>query len=243
MKVVILTTSADKMGDHPTGAWSEEITGPYYAFVDAGADVAIASVSGGPVPIDAGSLSDAFKTENDKRFESSGDISKLETSVPLSSVEVGELDILFLAGGHGTCADFADGAVPKLVTDAYAAGKVVGAVCHGPTGLVNAKDGDKPLVAGKKIAAFSDVEVGAGGPSAAAHSTPEASSAPLPQEGQVQLTEKVPFLLEAKMKELGAEYVPSEPWSENAIADGKLVTGQNPQSSVKCAKLCLEAAK
>ena len=67
--------------------------------------------------------------------------------------------------------------------------------------------------------------------------------APLPQEGQVQLTEKVPFLLEAKMKELGAEYVPSEPWSENAIADGKLVTGQNPQSSVKCAKLCLEAAK
>ncbi|EOD04876.1 hypothetical protein EMIHUDRAFT_444594 [Emiliania huxleyi CCMP1516] len=220
MKVIILTTSADKMGDHPTGAWSEEITGPYYAFVDAGADVTIASVSGGPVPIDAGSLSDAFKTENDKRFESSGDISKLETSVPLSSVEVGELDILFLAGGHGTCADFADGAVPKLVTDAYAAGKVVGAVCHGPTGLVNAKDGDKPLVAGKKIAAFSDVE-----------------------EGQVQLTEKVPFLLEAKMKELGAEYVPSEPWSENAIADGKLVTGQNPQSSVKCAKLCLEAAK
>ena len=85
-------------------------------------------------------------------------------------------------------------------------------------GLVNAKDGDKPLVAGKRVAAFSDVE-----------------------EGQVQLTEKVPFLLEAKMKALGAEYVPSDPWSENAVLDGKLATGQNPQSSVKCAKLCLQA--
>ena len=33
-------------------------------------------------------------------------------------------------------------------------------MCHGPMGLVKAKDGDKALVAGKKIAAFSDVEEG-----------------------------------------------------------------------------------
>ena len=43
------------------------------------------------------------------------------------------------------------------------------------------------------------------------------------------------------MKDLGCEYVPGEPWSETAVRDGKLVTGQNPQSSVKTAKLCLEA--
>ena len=58
---------------------------------------------------------------------------------------------------------------------------------------------------------------------------------------QVGLTETVPFLLEAKMKELGCDYVPGEPWSETAVRDGKLCTGQNPQSSVKTAKLCLEA--
>ena len=40
-KVAILATSADKMGDHATGAWSEEITGSYYAFVDAGCTVTI----------------------------------------------------------------------------------------------------------------------------------------------------------------------------------------------------------
>lgn len=69
------------------------------------------------------------------------------------------------------------------MTDAYAAGKVVGAVCHGPMGIVNAKDGDKPLVAGKKVCAFTDEE-----------------------EGMVGLTEKVPFLLQQKMVELGADY-------------------------------------
>ena len=52
---------------------------------------------------------------------------------------------------------------------------------------------------------------------------------------------QVPFLLEAKMKELGAVFESGDPWSSTAVADGKLVTGQNPQSSVQCAKLALEA--
>ena len=59
------------------------------------------------------------------------------------------------------------------------------------------------------------------------------------------LTEKVKelglLLTEAKLRELGCEYVPGEAWSETAVRDGRLVTGQNPQSSVKTAKLCLEA--
>mmetsp|Transcript_3253 Transcript_3253/g.6346 ORF Transcript_3253/g.6346 Transcript_3253/m.6346 type:complete len:224 (+) Transcript_3253:70-741(+) len=217
-KVAILCTSSDKMGDHATGAWSEEITGSYYTFADAGCAVTLYSVKGGKIPIDAGSLSDQFKTENDKRWESSGDVAKLEASESLASIKADEIDCLFLAGGHGTCVDFDGGEVGAVVTEVFARGKVVGAVCHGPTGLVMAKDGDKPLVAGKKVAAFSDVE-----------------------EEQVGLTEKVPFLLEAKLKELGCEYVPGSPWSETAVRDGKLVTGQNPQSSVKAAKLCLEA--
>lgn len=216
--VVILATSASAMGDHTTGAWSEEITGPFYAFKDAGCTVTIASVAGGTIPIDAGSLSADFKTANDTRFETDGDIAKLSDSPAIASVDLGTVDCLFLAGGHGTCADFVEGPAPTAVTTAYGLGKVVGAVCHGPMGLVGAKDGDKPLIAGKKVCAFNDVE-----------------------EGMVGLTEKVPFSLEGKMKELGATYVTGEPWSATAVRDDRLVTGQNPQSSVKCAKLCLQA--
>ena len=118
----------------------------YYAFVDAGCTVTLYSVKGGKITIDAGSLSDNFKTENDKRWESSGDIAKLETSEPMSSIKADEIDCLYLAGGHGTCIDFPTDAVGALVTDVYAKGKIVGAVCHGNLGLVMAKDGDTPLV-------------------------------------------------------------------------------------------------
>lgn len=215
--VIIVATSADKLGDHATGAWSEEITGPFYVFKEAGFNVEIASVAGGKVTIDAGSLSDNFKTENDKRFEAEGATSLLAATKALKEVDLDSVDAIFLAGGHGTCVDFADG-LADAVTAAYAKGKVVGAVCHGPTGLVKAKDGDAPLVKGKKVAAFTDVE-----------------------EEQVGLTAKVPFLLEKKLKELGADFVIGAPWSETAVRDGRLVTGQNPQSSVKAAKLVVEA--
>merc|ERR1719453_1326795 len=67
-RVLIVCTSASQLGDVPTGAWSEEITGPYYVFSEAGCEVYIASIMGGKVPIDQGSLSENFLTENDRRF-------------------------------------------------------------------------------------------------------------------------------------------------------------------------------
>merc|ERR1719436_1783203 len=134
-------------------------------------------------------------------------------------MDVSAFDIVFFAGGHGTCVDFPTDAVGAAVAKAAAAGKVVCAVCHGLMALVKAKGADgEPLLKGKKVTCFSDKE-----------------------EETVGLTDKVPFLLEAKLKELGAELGITEPWSDNAVRDGTLVTGQNPQSSVSCAKLALEA--
>ena len=46
----------------------------------------------------------------------------------------------------------------------------------------------------------------------------------------------MPFLLEAKLKELGAHYERGDDWGAKACVDGRLVTGQNPQSSELCAK-------
>jgi len=203
---------------HETGAWSEEITGPFYVFKDAGCEVTLASVQGGKIPIDQGSLSDSFKTENDTRFMADADaMALLENSTALSSLDLGSFDIIFLPGGHGTCVDFPV-ALGSVVTEAYAAGKVVAAVCHGPCGLVNATASGEPLVQGKKVCAFTNAE-----------------------EDQVGLSDKVPFLLESKLREQGCDFVLGDPWTETAVADGNLVTGQNPQSSVKCAQLALEA--
>merc|ERR1740121_1993133 len=143
----------------------------------------------------------------------------LKGTKKLAETDVAAFDIVFFAGGHGTCVDFPTDEVGAAVAKAAAAGKVVCAVCHGPMALVNAKGPDgEPFMKGKKATCFSDQK-----------------------EAMVGLTEKVPFLLEAKLKELGAELDIAEPWSDKAIRDGTLVTGQNPQSSVSCAKLALEA--
>ncbi|CAE8582356.1 unnamed protein product [Polarella glacialis] len=216
-KALIVSTSADKMGDKATGLWSEECCGPYYVFKDAGCSVTVCSIAGGDIPIDAGSVSADSKTENDKRMEAEGS-GPLKGTPKLADQDISAFDIIFFSGGHGTCVDFPTDAVGSVVSKAVAAGKVVAFVCHGPMALVKATiEGGDSVVKGKKVAVFSDKE-----------------------EEMVGLTAKVPFLLEAKMKELGAELQPGEPWTENAVRDGNLVTGQNPQSSVAAAKLCLQ---
>ncbi|CAE8703027.1 unnamed protein product [Polarella glacialis] len=218
-KVLIVSTSAKSMNGHETGAWSEEICGPYYVFKDAGCSVEVCSIAGGDIPIDKASVTGDFLTENDKRMESDGNHA-LKGTPMLKDFDVTAYDIVFFAGGHGTCVDFPTDAVGATVSKALAADKVVATVCHGSMALVHAKAADgTPLVKGKKIACFTDVE-----------------------EDQVQLTKKVPFLLASKLKSLGAILEEGAPWSDTATIDGKLASGQNPQSSVKCAKLALAAA-
>ena len=57
-KILIITTSAATMGtsDDPTGLWLEELTTPWYAFVDAGVNLTLASIAGGRIPVDPRSL-------------------------------------------------------------------------------------------------------------------------------------------------------------------------------------------
>ena len=85
---------------------------------------------------------------------------------------------------------------------------------------INMADSKKPLVAGRRVAAFTDSEEAAAG-----------------------LTDKVPFLLETRIRGLGANYQSGPDFQPFAVRDGKLVTGQNPASSEKVAELVLEAVR
>jgi len=219
-RVLIVSTSTDKLADKTTGVWSEECTGPYYHFVDNGCVVTICSIAGGDIPIDPGSLADNFKTDNDRRMEAEG-WAPMKGTPKLKDQDVDAFDIVFFSGGHGTCVDFPTSEVAAVVQTAMEKGKIVAAVCHGPMAFVEATargEGEsvQPLVKGKQIVCFTDKE-----------------------EEMVGLTSQVPFLLESKMKDLGATVLTGDPWTDQAVRDGNIVTGQNPQSSVSCAKLCL----
>ena len=181
-QVIIVSTSAPELAGHKTGLWLEECAAPYYKFKEAGCEIEIASPAGGPVPLDAASLGEAFLTDSCKKFlfdpEAMG---MLSHTTKLSAADLSVADAIFFCGGHGTCVDFInDAAVKSAIETLYGAGKVVAAVCHGPTCLPQCtKPGtDEPLVKNLVVTGFTDTE-----------------------EEAVQLTGKVPFLLEQKLKE------------------------------------------
>lgn len=224
LKILMILTSSATMGevDKPTGLWFEELATPYYAFVDAGASVTLASIEGGPAPIDPRSVKPRGENEASvDRFLSDETASAaLKATIHIGGVDVSEYDAVFLPGGHGTMWDLPRSAeLAELLGKAWVEGKVVAAVCHGPAGLVNVRDeAGAPLISGRRVTGFSDSE-----------------------ERAVGLDRAVPFLLETRLRELGGRYESVADFQPFAIGDGRLVTGQNPASSALTAKLTLEA--
>ncbi|MCV3270134.1 type 1 glutamine amidotransferase domain-containing protein [Roseobacter sinensis] len=223
--ILIVATSADTMHNgEPTGIWLEELTTPFYAFVDGGAKVTVASIKGGAIPVDQRSV--AAKGDNDasveRYLEDAETQGLVEASAPITAVldTISAFDAIFLPGGHGTMFDYPQSAeLAQLIETFDRAGKVVAAVCHGPAGLVSARTPDgAPLVSGRTIAAFTDSE-----------------------ERAVGLQDAVPFLLETKLRELGATVSTAPDFQAHAVRDGQLVTGQNPASAKMTAALVLEA--
>ena len=95
----------------------------------------------------------------------------------------------------------------------FESSKVVAAVCHGVFALPQCRRPDgSPLVSGRQVTGFSNSE-----------------------EETVGLKEIVPFLIETRLQEQGGVYSQAEDWNSHVVVDGKLITGQNPQSSEEVA--------
>jgi putative intracellular protease/amidase len=218
----MVLTSHDQLGDtgKKTGFWLEEFAAPYYAFLDAGAKLTLASPKGGQPPLDPKSDEPDAQTEATERFrKDTAAQAALASTIKLSAAQASDYDAVFYPGGHGPLWDLAeDKDSIALIETMYAAGKPVSAVCHAPGVLRHVRGADgAPLVKGKKVTGFSDSE-----------------------EAAVQLTDIVPFLVEAELKRLGGNYSKLADWQSYAVADGNLVTGQNPASSVAVAQQVLK---
>lgn len=223
-KALFILTSHDKLGDtgKPTGFYWEELAAPYWILSDAGWQIELASIQGGKPPADPSSAEgDAMTDEVRRLLADEAVMNKLENTTKIDDVEVSGCDIVFLPGGHGTMWDLPGSkALGELLGQAFDKGAVVGAVCHGPAGLLSARlpSGD-PLVHGRRVAGFTNSE-----------------------EDAVGLSDVVPFMLEDQLKAQGGKHQKGPDWQPFAVADGKLVTGQNPASSAEVARLMLQAA-
>ncbi|WP_041522912.1 type 1 glutamine amidotransferase domain-containing protein [Gilvimarinus agarilyticus] len=225
MKVLMVLTSHDQLGDtgNKTGFWLEEFTAPYYTFLDAGAEITLASPKGGKPPLDPKSDDPDGQTESTKRYADDTHAQQaLANTKALAEVSADEFDAVFYPGGHGPLWDLAQSATSVELIESFAkANKPHGFVCHAPAVLRDVKDAcGAPLVQGKKVTGFSNSE----------------------EEG-VGLTDVVPFLLEDMLKTKGATYQKGDDWQSYSLIDGKLVTGQNPASSEQAAKDLLSLLK
>ena len=220
-KVLMVLTSHDRLGNtgQKTGFWLEEFVTPYYILKDAGLDVTLASPKGGQPPLDPKSDDPGSETQAMRRFKGDNEVqAALANTIPLSDISPDEYDAVFYPGGHGPLWDLSeDRDSIGLIETMYAAGKPVGAVCHGPAAFRQAKAPDgSPLVQGKSVTGFSNSEEAAAG-----------------------LTDVVPFLVEEMLKQNGGDYSKAADWQPHAVTAGNLITGQNPASSEPTAKAML----
>lgn len=216
--LLVLTSNDDLGGLRKTGYYISEAAEPWQVFTDAGYAVDVASIDGGVPPEDGRNDGDPIQ----RAFLNDPHISgQLLNTTRLADIDAADYGIVFFVGGHGTMWDFPTSSdADRLGREVYENGGVIAAVCHGPAALVNiALTGGDPLIAGKRVTSFTNDE-----------------------EGAVGLTDVVPFLLADALTAKGATHVPGPNFTENVVTDGRLITGQNPQSAAGVARAAAAAA-
>ncbi|MUL36325.1 type 1 glutamine amidotransferase domain-containing protein [Gloeocapsopsis dulcis] len=217
-RILIVVTSHEELGNtgKKTGFYLSEATHPYDVFSRAGYEVDFVSPKGGKAPMDGVKLEDPL---NKAFLDDPEKVKQVENTLQPSQIEANQYDAIFYAGGHGTMWDFPNNEeLAQIAANIYEQGGVVGAVCHGPAGLVNIKLANgEYLIKGKTVSGFTNEE-----------------------EAAVELTEAVPFLLESKLKEQGAEFTKAANFEPHVVKSDRLVTGQNPASAASVAEQMLE---
>ncbi|WP_083867506.1 type 1 glutamine amidotransferase domain-containing protein [Fulvivirga imtechensis] len=221
-RILMILTSHKELNntDKTTGVWLGEFTDPYYEFIDKGYEVVLASPKGGEPPLDPRSKLTENITSSNRRFDDDADAQqKFKSTFSLSEVSAADFDALFFPGGHGPMWDLAtDDRCAQLIVDFYSQKKPIAAVCHGPAALVRAAELKPEILRGKKVTAFSNKE-----------------------EVLVGLADNIPFKLQDRLKELGADYDASFiPFTSKVRVDGLLITGENPASAEPAAKKLIE---
>ena len=226
MNILIVATSHTQLGDtgRKTGLWLEELAFPYYIYKDAGATMVLASPQGGPVPLDPKSESILASTPTIRKFQKDPEgISLLEHSLSLAEVKADDYDMVYVGGGHGALWDFPECAALRQLLDQFIEQqKIIGLVSHGVAALLALQNNStgEPLVKGRHLTGFSNSE-----------------------QKVVGLTDVVPFSLESRLVADGAIYTKGDDFRTHTVTDGKIISGQNPISSLEVSRKMLALLK
>ncbi len=201
----------------PTGLWLSELTHAWDVFAEAGFAQEIVSPFGGVSPLEPRALKWPLADRSARAWRASPErMVLLSQTLAPGQIDPGRHDAIFFTGGHGVMWDFPDSAgLQAIAREIWERGGIVSAVCHGYCGLLNLRLSDGGLlVAGKRITGFSWRE-----------------------EVLAGVAAKMPYDAEAEMRRRGAQYSRGLlPFAPHVVADGRLITGQNPASAKATAR-------
>lgn len=207
-RILIIASNAHQIGPRKrrTGVFLSEVAHPFAEFDRAKYHVDFATLTGEVPYLDALHLAgdpDNLGFLTGKGWES------MQKAKKLSDVTVSDYDAIFVPGGLAPMVDLPEHPLLKrVIRETYERQAVVGAVCHGPVSLLNVKLSDGTyLLKGKNISSFTN------------------------EEEENYAKADVPFELETALTRQGAVFHKVGPWQPFSIADGNIVTGQNPASA------------
>ena len=197
---------------HATGLWLSELTHAWEVFEERGFEQVIVSPQGGRSPLEPRSLKFPTYDKNAKAWHADpARMALLENTASPDQIDSADFDAIYFTGGHAVMYDFPDSeGLQRITREIWERGGIVSSVCHGYCGLLNTTLSDGSLlVAGRKVTGFAWQE-----------------------EVLARVDKLVPYNAEEEMRKRGALYEKAKlPFVSYAVADGNLVTGQNPGSA------------
>jgi putative intracellular protease/amidase len=180
--------------------------------------VDVASIQGGEIPIDPTTLSWPIITEYDQRMLQDEDmLNKVENSLLIDDIDFTEYDLVYMAGGWGAAYDLGQSEIlGQKITEAYAADVILGSVCHGVLGFLQANDTEgNPLVENRTMTGVTDKQL-----------------------EELGITD-TPLHPETALRNAGANFVSATAFRDffatYVAIDGSIVTGQNQNSGAETA--------
>lgn len=222
-KIMIVNTSSAQFGEHEvkTGLWLSELVHFYDLCKDHGIEMDLFSIKGGKTPLDPTSLNVFMLDSLTKSYYKNEDfMALLNDSAPLSEADPSQYDAIYFTGGHGVMFDFThQNDIQHAIETIDRQAGIVAAVCHGIAALLNVKRADGVnFIYNKQLTGFSNTEEVLSGKK-----------------------KYVPYMLETELKKQGANYKKAAiPLTSYVEVDGRLVTGQNPQSTKAVAEAVIQ---
>jgi putative intracellular protease/amidase len=212
------------------GYWLPELAHPYWAFVQKGYEVTIASPDGGAVRHDQMSDPDGGRFGNPADLLSVGfkhaaaPRAAVDATMPLARAQAEAFDAIFVVGGFAPPTTFmANTRLHALFAEFHDSGKVAAAICHGTCILLEARGRDgRKIVEGKSWTGYTNAEE---------------DVVDRVFGGRFQ-----PFRIEDEARKIpGTKFVQGAPYRPHAVADGRLITGQQGSSGLATAELVVAA--